>query len=225
MLFNSYQFIFVFLPITLIVYFILNRRKLIIAAKIWMILASLFFYGYWNVRYIPILLFSIIANFFIGLRLNKYHSENKNRISKKFILISGIIFNISLLGYFKYANFFIKNFDFAFNRKIELLHVVLPLGISFFTFTQITYLVDSYKGKARNYNLLNYLIFVTFFPHLIAGPILHHKDIIPQLSKIRNLVLNYRNIATGLFIFGIGLFKKVIFADTFAVWANSGCVC
>jgi D-alanyl-lipoteichoic acid acyltransferase DltB (MBOAT superfamily) len=127
-----------------------------------------------------------------------------------------------LLGYFKYTDFLIENFNLAFNSNAELLNLALPLAISFFTFQQIAYLVDSYRQETKEYDFLNYALFVTFFPQLIAGPIVHHKEMMPQFAKTRNKVKNYRNIAMGLFIFSIGLFKKVVIADTFAVWATQG---
>ena len=137
-------------------------------------------------------------------------------------LIFGIVSNLALLGYFKYADFFIENFNFISGSNVNLLHMVLPLAISFFTFQQIAYLVDSYRGETKEYDFLNYALFVTFFPQLIAGPIVHHKEMMPQFASKWNMVKNYRNIALGLFIFSIGLFKKVVIADTFAVWATAG---
>lgn len=134
----------------------------------------------------------------------------------------GLVFNIGLLLYFKYMDFFIANLNWSFDSNIPIMHIILPLGISFFTITQIAFLIDSYEGLVKERNFLNYMLFVTFFPHLLAGPILHHKEIMPQFASIRNKVKNYKNIAAGLFIFSIGLFKKVVIADTFARWANTG---
>lgn len=149
--------------------------------------------------------------------------DNKRvRVSKKGVLVFGIVVNLSLLGYFKYSDFFISNINAVLNSHIALQHLLLPLAISFFTFQQIAYLVDSYKGETKEYDFLNYAIFVTFFPQLIAGPIVHHKEMMPQFANIRNKAANYKNISKGLFVFSIGLFKKVIIADTFAVWANAG---
>lgn len=219
MLFNSYEFIFAFLPITFIIYFYLNSKRLILGAKIFLVIASLFFYSYWNIIYLPLILLSIFVNYGVGLSLVNH---NKIRISSKAILIFGIVFNVGLLGYFKYTDFFLENFNGIFGSNIPLPHIVLPLGISFFTFTQIAFLVDAYKQEAKEYSLVNYMLFVTYFPHLLAGPILHHKEMMPQFANKYNWVLNYRNIALGLFIFSIGLFKKVVIADTFATWANAG---
>ena len=130
---------------------------------------------------------------------------------------------MALLGYFKYSDFLIANVNFAFGTQISHLNLLLPLAISFFTFQQIAYLVDcaALKG-AKRYDFLNYCLFVTFFPQLIAGPIVHHEEMMPQFAKARNKIINYKNIALGLFIFSIGLFKKVVIADTFAVWATEG---
>lgn len=168
----------------------------------------------------------MLFNYVVGSSLAKSSEENKKGLNKSFskksILIFGIIINLSLLGYFKYADFFIENFNLATSSNVNLLHLVLPLAISFFTFQQIAYLVDSYRGETKEYDFLNYALFVTFFPQLIAGPIVHHKEMMPQFASTWNMVKNYKNIAFGLFIFSIGLFKKVLIADTFAVWATAG---
>ncbi len=164
----------------------------------------------------------MVFNFATGRSLNKTCKNKSKGFSKKSILIFGIVFNLSLLGYFKYTDFLIENLNLAFNSNAELLNLALPLAISFFTFQQIAYLVDSYRQETKEYHFLNYALFVTFFPQLIAGPIVHHSEMMPQFANTRNKVKNYRNIAMGLFIFSIGLFKKVVIADTFAVWATQG---
>ncbi|MDD2896226.1 MAG: MBOAT family protein [Aliarcobacter sp.] len=222
MLFNSYEFIFAFLPITFFIYFYLNHKRLTQASKGFLVFSSLFFYSWWNIAYLPLILISMLFNYVIGNSLNKEIKENKKTFSKKSILIFGIVANVSLLGYFKYADFFIENFNLMLNSNVNLLHLVLPLAISFFTFQQIAYLVDSYRQETKEYDFLNYALFVTFFPQLIAGPIVHHKEMMPQFANNRNMVKNYKNIALGVFIFSLGLFKKVVIADTFAVWANTG---
>lgn len=217
MLFNSYEFLFMFLPLTFFIYFYLNSKKLVIAGKGFLVFASLFFYSWWNIMYLPIILASMLFNFMIGNSLNK-----QSRDQNKTVLAFGIIANIALLGYFKYSDFFIENFNFAFDSNIPLLHLALPLAISFFTFQQIAYLVDSYRGETAEYDFLNYSLFVTFFPQLIAGPIVHHKEVMPQFASKWNLIKNYKNIVAGIFIFSIGLFKKVVIADSFSVWATNG---
>ena len=226
MLFNSYEFIFAFLPITFFIYFYLNSKRLTVASKGFLVFASLFFYSWWNIAYLPLILISMLFNYVVGNSLAKASFENKKGLNKSFskksILIFGIIANLSLLGYFKYADFFIANLNIAISSNVNLLHLVLPLAISFFTFQQIAYLVDSYRGETKEYDFLNYALFVTFFPQLIAGPIVHHKEMMPQFASKWNMVKRYKNIALGLFIFSIGLFKKVVIADTFAVWATAG---
>jgi alginate O-acetyltransferase complex protein AlgI len=222
MLFNSYEFIFAFLPITFFIYFYLNHKRLTEASKGFLVFSSLFFYSWWNIAYLPIILSSMIFNYVIGNSLSKNTSTDHHRFSRKSILTFGIVANVSLLGYFKYMDFFIENINLATGSDIPLLHLALPLAISFFTFQQIAYLVDSYRQETKEYDFLNYAVFVTFFPQLIAGPIVHHKEMMPQFANIRSKVINYKNISLGLFIFSIGLFKKVVIADTFAVWATAG---
>ncbi|MBP6164273.1 MAG: MBOAT family protein [Aliarcobacter sp.] len=222
MLFNSYEFIFVFLPITFFIYFYLNSKRLTTASKAFLVFSSLFFYSWWNIAYLPLILISMLFNYVIGNSLNTKKEENKKSFSKKSILIFGIVANLSLLGYFKYADFFIENFNIVAQTNINLFNLLLPLAISFFTFQQIAYLVDSYRQETKEYDFLNYALFVTFFPQLIAGPIVHHSEMMPQFANKWNAVKKYKNIALGLFIFSIGLFKKVVIADTFAVWASAG---
>ena len=218
MLFNSYAFIFAFLPITFIIYFYLNSKKLTTASVAFLVFASLFFYSWWNILYLPLILASMLFNFVMG----NYLSKPLKSFNKKAFLWFGIGSNVGLLGYFKYTDFLLDNFNGFFGSSIPLPHIVLPLGISFFTFTQIAYLVDCYKDKVKEYDFIRYALFVTYFPHLLAGPILHHSEMMPQFANIRNKTKNYRNIAMGLFLFSIGLFKKVVIADTFAVWVNAG---
>ncbi|RUM63927.1 MAG: MBOAT family protein [Sulfurospirillum sp.] len=215
MLFNSYEFIFFFLPLVYLCYFLLQRYTRPVYAKVFLVLSSLFFYSWWNPVYLPLILGSMLFNYLVGRQLSR-----QNR--PKYLLIIGVGANLALLGYFKYADFFISNANFLFGTKIPLLHLVLPLAISFFTFQQIAYLVDSYRHETKEYNFLNYALFVTFFPQLIAGPIVHHKEMMPQFSDATNRHPRAANIAEGLFIFAIGLFKKAVIADTFAVWATEG---
>ena len=222
MLFNSYEFIFAFLPISFFVYFYLNSKRLTTAAKAWLVFTSLFFYSWWNIMYLPIILISILFNYTITNTMIEYDKSRRKHFSKKSLLQVGLLFNIGLLVYFKYMDFFISNTNTIFGSDIELLHLALPLAISFFTLQQIAFLIDSYEGLVKEKNVLDYTIFVTFFPQLIVGPIVHHKEMMPQFANVRNKVKNYKNIATGLFIFSIGLFKKVVIADTFAVWATQG---
>lgn len=225
MLFNAPEYIFAFLPITVVIYYFLNRINPANVAKTWLVLASLFFYGYWNTDYLLLITTSMLVNFAIGSAIHKTKANSTrshNFFAAKPLLASGIVFNLGLLAYFKYFDFFIANINSLFDSNLPLLHLILPLAISFFTFQQIAYLVDNYKTDTKEYSLLNYCLFVTFFPQLIAGPIVHHKEMMPQFASLQNKFINWNNVIKGIFIFSIGLFKKVIIADTFASWANAG---
>jgi alginate O-acetyltransferase complex protein AlgI len=224
MLFNSYSFIFIFLPITFFIYFFLNKKRLTELGKGWLFFSSLFFYSWWDIKYLPIIMGSVLFNYFVGRSLSLSSGAEKisGRFHKKTILVFGIVLNLSLLGYFKYVDFFIGSINLAFNSQISLLNLALPLGVSFYTFQQIAYLVDSYRRKPECEGFLNYAVFVTFFPQLIAGPIVRSSEMMPQYNNIRNKVINYKNISVGLFVFSIGLFKKVVLADTFSKFAKNG---
>ncbi|MFS2032470.1 MBOAT family O-acyltransferase [Polaromonas sp. CT11-55] len=230
MIFNSWQFILVFLPVSFFVYFWLNHRRLITAGKAWLVAASLFFYAYWDIKYLPLILGSIFLNFVIGSWLARTYEKSLQGVGKpqpgfdrRRVLVLGIAANLLALGYYKYTDFLLSNVNAVlFGTGYYFPDTVLPLAISFFTFTQIIYLVDSYRGETAEYGLLNYSLFVTFFPHLIAGPIVHHRQIMPQFSSRWTMMRRYSNILKGLFIFSIGMFKKVVIADSFAIWATAG---
>ena len=226
MLFNSAVYIFLFLPVVVLAYFALNRTGYPVIAKAWLVLASLFFYGYWNPVYLPLIILSILVNYRIGDMLNSRSGTdrtiNGERRRRKLILTAGIVFNLGLLGYFKYADFFIVNLNALTAAELSLLHLALPLAISFFTFQQIAFIVDCYHDRAAEHDFLSYCLFVTFFPQLIAGPIVRHHEMMPQFMSSQNHRINLNNIVTGLVIFSIGLFKKVIIADSLAVWADAG---
>lgn len=221
MLFNSFIFILVFFPIVFLLYFFLNKKGLIFFSKIFLIFSSLFFYSWWNIYYLPLILFSIIFNYFIAVLIIKNNSKI-NILTKKLVLIFALTFNISLLAYFKYSDFLIENTNIFLNFEIPLLNLALPLAISFFTLQQIMFLIDSYEGLVNDINFFNYAVFVTFFPQLISGPIVHHKEMIPQFSDSKNRFFNSKNISLGIFLFSIGLFKKVILADFFSVYVHNG---
>ena len=192
MLFNSYEFIFLFLPISFFVYFYLNKKRLTTASKAWLVITSLFFYSWWNIVYLPLILISILFNYTITNTMIEYDENKKNYFSKKSLLQIGLLFNIGLLVYFKYMDFFISNTNALINTDIELLYLALPLAISFFTLQQIAFLIDSYEGLAKEKIFLDYTIFVTFFPQLIAGPIVHHKRMMPQFAKAKTKIINYK---------------------------------
>ena len=214
MLFNSFAFLFLFLPLTAIVYFALARKSQTYAAA-WLAFASLFFYGWWSSRYIPLLVSSIGFNYWAGWRIGHATAPARSRW-----LTFAVVVNLALLAYFKYADFFIASVNYVSHAELPALHIILPIGISFFTFTQIAFLVDTYQGKVTEYRFLHYLLFITYFPHLIAGPVLHHKEMMPQFDRAETYRLSPRNIAVGLSIFAIGLAKKVLIADNLAPHAT-----
>ncbi|MEO1050713.1 MAG: MBOAT family protein [Bacteroidota bacterium] len=218
MLFNSAEFIFCFLPIVLFGYFVLNHYDQPKQAKIWLFLASLFFYGWWNPWYLPIILGSMLVNFQIGKLVSNLILTKWKRI---FVTI-GIIANVLLLVFFKYTDFLIENTNGLLSTDFNLLHIALPLAISFFTFQQIAYLCDSYKGLTGSYTFFNYGLFVSFFPQLIAGPIVHHTEMMPQFFNKKSNYFNHENASKGIYMFFMGFGKKVIIADTFAAIANAG---
>ena len=211
MLFNSYVFIAAFLPATLAGFFLLARLGRRPAAA-WLVLASLFFYGWWAPQYVPLLLGSAALNFVAGAALARGGSRA--------LLAAGIALNLLLLGYYKYANFFLGTLNQVAGTHFPVLAILLPIGISFYTFTQIAYLVDAWRGLARDYDLVHYLLFVTYFPHLIAGPLLHHGQVMPQFDDPATYRPQPANLQLGLTLFAIGLFKKVVLADQLALVAS-----
>ncbi|MGE3610893.1 MAG: MBOAT family protein [Bacteriovoracaceae bacterium] len=217
MVFNSYLFIFLFLPSTWIIYFGLNRYRLTELSKAWLLIASLFYYSYWNIKYLPLILVSISVNFFLTEKLTQIENENK----RKLLFYIGLLFNIGLLGYYKYTGFFLENLSLLTGSHIEFIKVALPVGISFYTLQQIAYLIDVYQGAiTQGKRILEYALFVVFFPHLLAGPIVHFEEMLPQYQSLKNKVINKKNISLGIFIFTLGLFKKVMIADSLSVWVN-----
>ena len=218
MLFNSYHFLFAFLPCVLCIYFLCNHFLHPKLAKLWLLATSWFFYAWWNPVYLPLLLTSIGVNYLVS---EKIITLDKGDSRRRHYLLVGLILNVGALGYFKYMDFFLSNLNWL-GFDVPLLHLALPLAISFFTLQQIAYLVDVYRRSDARRSLLNYCLFVSFFPQLIAGPIVHYKEIVPQLNEPANWRLNFANLSAGLFLFTIGLFKKVALADTFAQWASNG---
>lgn len=219
MLFNSYSFIFLYLPVVLLGFFALARYSHAFAAG-WLALASLFFYGWWNPAYVGLLLGSIVCNYAFGMWIAKAVVQRRGA-RKKHLLIAAITANLSLLGYYKYANFFVDSVNAVAGTQWSVAAIILPLGISFFTFTQIAFLVDTYQGKVKEYNFVHYVLFVTYFPHLIAGPVLHHAEMMPQFARQSTYRPDWDNIATGLLLFTLGLCKKVLWADSLAPFATA----
>ncbi|MDD5035083.1 MAG: MBOAT family protein [Methylococcaceae bacterium] len=211
MLFNSHPFIFLYLPLTLLLFYWLGKRSREQAAA-WLAFASLFFYAWWNWRYVLLLLASIGFNYLAGGSIARLAGNRR-----KILTTSAIVSNLGLLAYYKYANFFLT----SLSPDWSLGEIVLPLGISFFTFTQIAYLADVHQGKVKEYHFIHYVLFVTYFPHLIAGPILHHQEMMPQFAKAETYRFSFDKLALGLTIFFIGLFKKTVLADGVAPGARA----
>lgn len=217
MLFNSYEFIFGFLPIVLVVVRLLAAYRPPLAPA-WLALASLVFYGWWSPEYLWLLVASMAGNFWIGGRLARLTAADR---ASPALLAVGVSANLLLLGYFKYAGFFSHILANASGMEIGLADIALPVGISFFTFTQIAYLVDAHRGLAREYDAASYALFVTYFPHLIAGPILHHKEMIPQFRQPDACRFSLSDLSAGGALFVIGLGKKVLLADPIAPVADN----
>jgi D-alanyl-lipoteichoic acid acyltransferase DltB (MBOAT superfamily) len=212
MLFNSYEFLFFFFPVTIALFFALSGFKHIKLAAAWLALVSIFFYGYWSPRYVILLMTSIALNFVAGRLILKYRNAAQSALAYR-TLVFALVANLGALAYFKYANFFVNNLNSVAHLDITLAQIILPIGISFFTFTQIAYLVDTYQGKVQESRFVPYILFVTFFPHLIAGPVLHHSEMMPQFAKADTYRFKMGNFLIGVAFFAIGLFKKVVLAD------------
>lgn len=215
MLFNSYLFILVFLPITLGVYVLMISRGWRKQSFDWLVVASLFFYGWWKWSNVPLLLGSVFFNYLVGTRLGRMRPGP----AAKALLALGLVGNLLFLGYFKYANFFIGNVDALLGLGWSFTHVVLPLGISFYTFQKIAYLVDSYQGLTRGYGFRDFCLFVSFFPQLIAGPIVHHSQLMPQFRR-NDSGPTWEDWSVGWSLFAMGLAKKIFVADPFAAYAS-----
>jgi D-alanyl-lipoteichoic acid acyltransferase DltB (MBOAT superfamily) len=212
MLFNSVEFLFLFLPVTLILFHWFNTRPNPSYGGLFLAVASLFFYGWWDPKYLFLILASISINWLMGMQLIKKHN--------KVFLGFAVGLNLVCLGYYKYANFFVNQLDNLTGFDFTMATIILPLGISFFTFTQIAFLVDAYRGEVKECKPINYLLFVTFFPHLIAGPVLHHKEMMPQFSEMKGKLPSAEMIGFGLFLLITGLFKKVMIADTLVKYVD-----
>lgn len=212
MLFCSYIFVLLFLPVTVAGYFLLNKLHPKVG-QCWLLAASLYFYGYFNVSYLFLLLGSLLVNYLIGLILAKHKVP--------LFFAAGVIINLLLLGYCKYYDFFVANINSLFGTDLVLKHLLLPLGISFFTFQQISYLYDVYHDVLKEkYSPLTYSLFVTFFPQLVAGPIVLANEMMPQFANPENQKLNTKNMSCGIFIFALGLAKKMLIADEMAPFAD-----
>lgn len=223
MLFTSTTFFFIFLPVVFCGFYVLGSRVPQLAAG-WLFVASMVFYGYWMPQFIILLLGSICWNFWIGGnigRLNPGIARVEDRRRAKAWLVVGISANLAALGYFKYAEFCLDNLNILLGQEWTLGPIILPIGISFFTFTQIAFLADAYLKGTKEYGATHYGLFVTYFPHLIAGPVLHHAQMMPQFREDSTYRLNSGNIASGFAIFAVGLFKKIVLADGISPYADA----
>lgn len=221
MLFTTAAFICLFLPIVLAGFFALGRFSHN-AAALWLFVASVFFYGYWMPEFTFLLLASVVVNFLIGKRISSLAglgAGGKNTRSKRW-LVFGVTANLALLGYYKYANFFMANLDAALGSHWNMARVILPIGISFFTFTQIAFLADAWRKGVKEYKFSHYGLFVTYFPHLIAGPVLHHAQMMPQFKNAATYRFITGNSIAGLAIFAFGMMKKIVFADGISPYAD-----
>jgi alginate O-acetyltransferase complex protein AlgI len=221
MLFTSFQFIFVFLPVVFLGFLLAHRVLGRLGATIWLGAASVFFYGWWNAAYVPLLFGSIAFNYGTGYLLATCREKTLNGADLcRRVLISSVAANLLLLAYFKYANFFLGEAGRIFGAETDAVEIILPLGISFFTFTQIAFLVDVYRGQAKEYSFSNYLLFVTWFPHLIAGPVLHHAQMMPQFRNPETYRARSRNFSAGFALIAAGFSKKLLIADPISTYSD-----
>ena len=217
MLFHSLNYLVIFLPSVFTIFFLI-RKFSEDDGKIFLIFAGIFFYGYWNIKFIPLIIFSILFNFFLSQKIKI--TDNKKK--RKIILFSGIFCNIIYLGIFKYTDFIITNLNYFFYLNIKIIGLPFPLAMSFFTFQTIAYLVDTYDNEIKNHTLKEYSLFIIFFPQLIAGPIVRFNNMISQFNSFDNKFINKKNIVLGLTIILIGLFKKLVLADNLSVNVDYG---
>jgi alginate O-acetyltransferase complex protein AlgI len=213
MLFNSYEFIFAFLPIVVAAFFALGAASRGWALG-WLIAASLFFYGWWRPLNVLIITPSVLINFALARLLQRLNKQG-SRGAAKAVLLAGIAFNVAFLGYFKYSNFFVGSINDVFGTQIVLARIILPLGISFITFQKIAFLIDVHAGRIESFTLQDYGLFVLFFPQLIAGPIVHYREMMPQFKRV-SCRFDKINVSVGLTLLGFGLFQKVFLADNIA---------
>ncbi len=212
MLFNSYTFLFFFLPVCWVVYTALRSKGRLQLSLSWLVLSSLAFYGWWNPSYLPLLLGSVGFNYLVAGALGHFAGDPARKVT----LCAAIVANLTLLVYFKYAMFGVASVNSLLGSSYSIGQILLPIGISFFTFQQIAFLVDSYQQRTEVPRLVDYCLFVSFFPQLIAGPIVHHKQMMPQFATDSTRRSRANDLAVGLTILAIGLFKKVMIADEMA---------
>lgn len=221
MLFNSYIFVFVFFPICLLGYYGLLQREKAGAARVFLTAMSLWFYGYFNLSYLLIMICSIAGNYLFHRLLSRQKPQN-GAAFRRGMMILAVAMNLGVLFYFKYFDFFLDTANHVFGTDFVLRGILLPLGISFFTFQQISFIVDTYRGEVADCSLSEYALFVSFFPQLIAGPIVNHGEMLPQFRAFGKKRADWERIAGGLALFVLGLSKKVLLADTFGKGVDYG---
>lgn len=220
MLFNSYVFVFLFFPLVVLGYYAFHYWKKPKMALGYLLLMSMLFYGYNSIKYLLILMVSIVLNY----ALAGLFGRTKRTALRRLLLAAGLLLNLGILFYYKYYDFFIENINRWLKTDYAFLQLILPLGISFYTFQQLSYVIDSYWGECERYSFLEYASYVAFFPQLIAGPIVYHDELIPQLRDEKNHKINFENLGKGLYAFSLGLAKKVLIADTLSKIVTLGYV-
>jgi D-alanyl-lipoteichoic acid acyltransferase DltB (MBOAT superfamily) len=221
-LFNSHIFLFFFLPVALAGYWTLNGMRFLRAGMFWLLACSAVFYAWWSWSYLLLLIFSIFINFSISKLIEKYNADQTSGAAPKLTLVFGIIFNLLLLSYFKYFNFLMESGAWVLGQEFKGKEFILPLAISFYSIQQIVYLIDTYQGLCKGISLLKYSVYITFFPHLIAGPLVLYNELIPQLGRIRSKIFDGSLATAGLMLLSVGLLKKVLIADTLSTWVVAG---
>ena len=221
MVFSTYLFVFGFLPLVFAIYALCVRTGRTDSAKWTLVVASLAFYAYGSGGFFPWFVASVLFNYAMGrvLAAARGDGEHGSRRARA-LLAAGLVANVVLLGVYKYTDFVIFNLNEFLGAELPYQHIVLPIGISFFTFQLVAYLVDSYRGSTRGYRFLDYLLFITFFPQLIVGPIVHHKDVVPQYERLEPSRLSSSGMAPGVFLFAVGCAKKLVFADPLTGWSQ-----
>lgn len=218
MLFNSYLFVFLFFPLVVLGYYGLHHMQMKKAALGYLIVMSMVFYGYNSIQYLLILIASILLNYMLVMVMNRIKRQSWRRLCLGF----GLLLNLGILFCFKYYDFFIENVNAVLKTEYSFLGFVLPLGISFYTFQQLSYVIDSYRGSCEQYGLMEYAAYVSFFPQLIAGPIVYHDELIPQLRAEENHHICFENLCRGIYAFALGMAKKVLVADSLSKIVTAG---
>lgn len=213
MVFSSIPFICLFFPVFFLGFCLISKFKNRFFLLLWILLSSLYFYGYYDSRYVCLLLASILVNYIVASLI-----LSKKIKAKKVLVMFGVAFNIALIGYFKYKNFFLENTNALFGTDFKIEKLIVPLGISFFSFQQISYIVDTYRKSTSRIGILDYACFVSFFPQILSGPISRFSQLAPQFKCFEGI--SYKNISVGFIIFAVGLVKKVVFADYCGEIAN-----